>query len=71
MIFFKYFWQDNHAVEIKQPWSGDLELNVTPNPNSIPKIDSLLRCGGFIVAAGAEGWANIFKNVFQSRSCLP
>jgi hypothetical protein len=70
MIFFKYFWQDNHEVEIKQPQRGDLELNVRPNPNSIPKIDSLLRRGGFIVAAGAEGCANIFKNIFQSRICL-
>jgi hypothetical protein len=39
MMFFKYFWQDKHEVEIIQPRRGDLELNLRPNPNSIPKID--------------------------------
>jgi hypothetical protein len=69
MIFFQYFWQDNHDTEIKQPRSGDLELNVRPNPYSIPKIDSLIRRGGFIVEARTDDWVNIFKNIFQSGIC--
>jgi hypothetical protein len=36
MISFKYFWQGNHNVEIKQPRRGDLELNAKPNPDLIP-----------------------------------
>jgi len=48
------------------PQRGELELNISPYPNSIPNFDCLLRSGGFIVAVDAEVQTNIFKNIFRS-----
>jgi hypothetical protein len=44
-----------------------LELNVRPNPSSIPKIDSLPRRGGVGAEADTEVYVNNSKNIVQSR----
>jgi hypothetical protein len=66
MIFFKYFWQDNHDVEIKQPRRGDLELKAKPNPNLIP-----ISTASYDVAASLQKSEQIFlKNISKPNLFL-